>query len=66
MKCNSSSYNCVLFIKFYLIFDTIKQIQISKKIQRALGNVLAGTFLPRATPDLKEHRVNYLTRGKYQ
>ena len=46
IKCNSSSYYCVFFIKCCSICNTVLTKLIFKKVQRALKNSLAGTFLP--------------------
>ena len=37
---------CVLFIKYCRILITVKQMYFFKKVQRALENLLVGTFLP--------------------
>ena len=61
MKCNSNSFNCVLFYQVLHYFQCCSKNLNFKKIQRALENVLAGTFLPSgsglATPGIDSKLV---------
>ena len=60
IKCNFSSYDCVLFYQVLQNSQYCLTNLVFQKIQRALENVLAVTFLPPgsglAIPDVKQQK----------